>query len=189
MKRSLYVATAIAFGLSTFTIQQLASADVNVQAGPAHVQVDTNRNRANQNQVQTDNDRQQDSDYDYADDATKSDTILRASTVIGCTVYNSNNESLGSIDDVVLDAKTGKINYAAVSMGGFLGMGDDLYAVPWSALKCENRDGEHVCVLNVDKERLSKAEGFDQDNWPNMADRSWKMKNDQVYSGRVGVNN
>jgi hypothetical protein len=63
------------------------------------------------------------------------------------------------------------------SFGGFLGMGDKLFAIPWGALAVDKI--EKRFVLNVDKERLKLAPGFDKEHWPNMGDRAWGS---QVYT-------
>jgi sporulation protein YlmC with PRC-barrel domain len=107
-------------------------------------------------------------------------TLLSASTVIGDNVCNLKDEDLGSIDDIMLDTSSGKIRYAVLSSGGFLGMGDRLFAVPWSALKL---DAEHKrFILDVDVDRLKEAPGFDKDHWPDMADSKWSSSNDSYYS-------
>ncbi|QDS99481.1 PRC-barrel domain-containing protein [Adhaeretor mobilis] len=109
---------------------------------------------------------------------------FRASQVIGANIYNMKEESVGEISDVVLDASTGRIAYAAVTYGGFLGIGDKMFAVPWEAfrVKAEKDDADdyHLC-LDVSQERLDGAEGFDQDHWPNFGDRNWKMQLDKRY--------
>jgi len=109
---------------------------------------------------------------------------FRASQVIGANIYNMKEESVGEISDVVMDANTGKIAYAAVTYGGFLGIGDKMFAVPWEAfqVKAEQDDADdyHLC-LDVSQEKLDGAEGFDQDHWPNFADRNWRMELDKRY--------
>ena len=106
-------------------------------------------------------------------------TLLSATTVIGDNVSNLRDEDLGSIDDIMLDTNSGKIRYAVLSSGGFLGMGDRLFAVPWSALKL---DAEHKrFILDVDVDRLKEAPGFDKDHWPNMADSKWTSSIDSYY--------
>lgn len=107
---------------------------------------------------------------------------VRASELMNKTVINSKGESLGAIEDVVLDPMNGKVKYAAVSMGGFLGIGDKLFAVPWKQFECSKQDGEHVLKLpNVTKENFENVKGFDQDDWPNMADKNWQRQNDAQY--------
>lgn len=110
--------------------------------------------------------------------------VVRASKIIGLNVKNRANESLGSINDIVLDPRDGRVVYAAVSMGGFLGVGDKLFAVPWEAIECREENGEHVAFLDVDKERMKNAQGFDQDRWPDMASQQWRTENDRHYQAQ-----
>jgi sporulation protein YlmC with PRC-barrel domain len=123
--------------------------------------------------------------------------MIRASELIGIEVKNNNDEDLGTIDDLAIDPNSGKISYAAVSMGGFLGLGDELFAVPWDAIRLRAEEsavtGEegatHVALLNVSKEQMEDAEGFDQDNWPDMSNQQWRQQNDQRYQSlRTGAN-
>ena len=67
----------------------------------------------------------------------------------------------------MIDTSKGKIAYAVVSFGGFLGIGDKYFAVPWEAFQVDREDEDFV--LNVDKEKLENAPGFDKDNWPSHA--------------------
>jgi sporulation protein YlmC with PRC-barrel domain len=97
--------------------------------------------------------------------------IVPAKSVIGSTVVNANYEDLGTIEDLVLDAGAGRIAYAVLSFGGFLGVGDKYFAVPWYAFQFHL--AEKRIVLNVDKKLLENAPGFDKTDWPNMADSTW----------------
>src|ERR1035437_8034703 len=99
------------------------------------------------------------------------DIVPAKKTVIGSKVVNAQNEDLGKIEDLVLDAGAGRIAYAVLSFGGFLGMGDKYFAIPWNAFLFNLK--ENRAVLNVDKKKLESAPGFDKDNWPNMADSTW----------------
>ena len=99
------------------------------------------------------------------------DIVAAKKTVIGSNVVNKQNEDLGKIEDLVLDAEAGRIAYAVLSFGGFLGMGEKYFAIPWNALHFNLK--ENRAVLNVDKKVLENAPGFDKDNWPNMADSTW----------------
>jgi len=99
------------------------------------------------------------------------DIVAAKKTVIGSKVFNAQNEDLGKIEDLVLDAGAGRIAYAVLSFGGFLGMGDKFFAIPWNAFHFNLK--ENRVVLNVDKTKLENASGFDKDNWPNMADATW----------------
>jgi len=111
--------------------------------------------------------------------------LLSASTITGDEVCNPQGEKLGTIDEIMLDVQSGKIRYAVLSSGGFLGMGDRLFAVPWSAFTL---DAEHKrFILNVDADRLKAAPGFDKDAWPNMADASWNSTVEAYYATTPGT--
>jgi sporulation protein YlmC with PRC-barrel domain len=90
--------------------------------------------------------------------------VLSATTMIGDKVVSPDGEDLGMLKELMLDLDEGRINYAVLSSGGFLGLGDKLFAIPWEALTINTED--HTFILNVDKEQLEDAPGFDQDNWP-----------------------
>jgi len=97
--------------------------------------------------------------------------VLSASTLKGDKVVNLQGEDLGSIEEIMIDLERGRVAYAVLSFGGFLGMGDKLFAIPWEALTVDT--SEKRLVLNVDKELLKRAPGFDKSNWPDMTDRAW----------------
>ncbi len=114
--------------------------------------------------------------------------IVRATNLIGLSVYNASHESLGKIEDFVVAPQSGRIRYAVLSFGGILGLGDKYFAVPWDKLafvsKGETSAGtpkEEYCVLDVSKETLKNAPGFNKHHWPNVADRSWRRTIEQYY--------
>ena len=79
--------------------------------------------------------------------------VLAASTLAKDDVYNRLNEKVGSIQEIMIDVPTGRVAYTVLSVGGFLGMGDRLFAIPWRALTL---DEDRKCfVMDVDK-RVSK---------------------------------
>src|SRR6204780_870747 len=108
--------------------------------------------------------------------------VMGASTVNGDNVVNKAGEDAGKIDEIMIDTPTGRIAYAVLSFGGFLGMGDKLFAIPWSSLALDTV--EHQFILNVDKELLKAAPGFDKDRWPNMADHTWGVKVYTYYGAK-----
>lgn len=103
--------------------------------------------------------------------------LLSTSSLNGEDVKNAQNEDLGNIKDIMIDTQTGQVEYFVLSFGGFMGMGDKYFAIPPQAMTIDTED--KCMILNVDKERLKDAPGFDKDNWPNMADLSFR---DKVYS-------
>lgn len=106
--------------------------------------------------------------------------LLSASTLSSDDVYNPKGEKLGSIKELMLDIESGRVCYAVLSFGGFLSLGEKLFAVPWSALKVDTENKR--LIMDTDEERLKNAPGFDSDNWPNMADSTWE-KNVHAYYG------
>jgi len=93
--------------------------------------------------------------------------VLQASTVIGNKVLNPDGEQLGNLKELVIDIEDGRVAYAVLSFGGFLGMGDKLFAIPWEALMLNAKD--NTFILDVDKDLLKEAPGFDKDHWPDNA--------------------
>jgi sporulation protein YlmC with PRC-barrel domain len=103
--------------------------------------------------------------------------VMSGSTLTGDNVVNAAGEDLGKIQDIMLDTPTGRVAYAVLSFGGFLGMGDKLFAIPWDQLSLDEENKRFV--LNVNRAKLENAPGFDKDNWPDMADPSWGSR---IYS-------
>ena len=103
--------------------------------------------------------------------------LMGADTLIGDSVVNGQDDNLGDIKEIMLDMRSGQVAYAVLSFGGFLGMGEKLFAVPWQALQLDTVNKRFV--LNIDKERLKNAPGFDPDAWPDMSDIGWS---NQVHS-------
>ena len=106
-------------------------------------------------------------------------TVLSASTINHTGVENPQGEDLGRIEDLMIDLNSGCVAYAVLSFGGFLGMGDKFFALPWEALKVDT-DREKV-ILDVDKELLKSAPGFDKDNWPDTSEHAWLVDVYEYY--------
>lgn len=104
-------------------------------------------------------------------------SLMGADTLIGDSVVNGQEEDLGDIKEIMLDMRTGQVAYAVLSFGGFLGMGEKLFAVPWQALQLDTVNKRFV--LNLDKAKLKNAPGFDPDAWPDMSDVGWS---NQIHS-------
>jgi sporulation protein YlmC with PRC-barrel domain len=92
--------------------------------------------------------------------------VLSAAKIIGNRVVNTEGEQLGNIKDLMIDPEDAQIAYAVLSFGGFLGLGDKLFAIPLEALTFSE---DHTVILNVDREVLKNAPGFDKDRWPDSA--------------------
>src|SRR5688500_285583 len=108
--------------------------------------------------------------------------VLSASTLIGKNIDNLEGEKLGEIKDVMLDVDLGRVAYAVLSFGGFLGMGDKRFAIPFEAFRLDAADDR--IVLTVPKETLKNAPGFEKDRWPSTADRRWATQIHEHYGYR-----
>lgn len=104
---------------------------------------------------------------------------MRASELIGKNVVNSKGDGLGEIKDLVVDTTSGKVQYAVISFGGFLGMGDKLFAYPLEKFERVGERGR--LVLNVDKEKMKSAPGFDDKSWPNFTTATYRGEVDKFY--------
>lgn len=91
----------------------------------------------------------------------------------GYKVYSADGERLGRIKDVIVDLSFGKVAYAVLQFGGFFGIGDKYFAIPWEALMPNPEDDNFI--LDIDKNLLLQAEGFDKNDWPDMADYRWGL--------------
>ena len=97
--------------------------------------------------------------------------MLSAKSLIGTEVVNLHGEKLGKLEELMIDLASGRIGYAVLSFGGILGLGDKLFAVPWSALTVDEKNEK--LVMDADKDRLAKAPGFDKNNWPQTPNGLW----------------
>jgi len=96
---------------------------------------------------------------------------FRVDNIIDSGVINIEGKRIGTIDDLVIDTDTGSVMYAVLELGGFMGFGDKLFAVPWHSLTSVPAEG--IFILDQSKAKLEKAPGFDKDNWPDLGDLSW----------------
>ncbi len=108
--------------------------------------------------------------------------VMGADTLIGDNVVNTLGEDLDEIKEIMLDVVSGRIAYAVLSCGGFLGIGDKLFAVPWNALKLDTANKRFV--LDVAKQKLKDAPGFNKDQWPTMAESTWATSIHDYYGTR-----
>ncbi|HWQ84191.1 MAG TPA: PRC-barrel domain-containing protein [Anaerolineales bacterium] len=96
---------------------------------------------------------------------------LSSSTLTGDPVHNLAGETLGKLEEIMIDLESGRVAYVVLSFGGFLGMGDKLFAIPWEAITVDT--DKKAIVLNVSKEVLENAPGFDKDHWPDTSEHAW----------------
>ena len=93
---------------------------------------------------------------------------LGASTLRHDKVVNLAGQDIGRIEELMVDVTTGRVAYAVLSFGGFMGIGNKLFALPWSALTVD--EAKKRFVVNVTRESLEKMPGFDKEHWPDLND-------------------
>lgn len=104
--------------------------------------------------------------------------VISSEQVEGTAVYNAGGDKLGSIDDLMIDKVTGQVRYAVMEFGGFLGMGQDRYPIPWNMLKYDtSKDGY---VVPLDKAQLEGAPRYVSDAMPDYDD-AYRTNVDKYY--------
>ena len=91
-------------------------------------------------------------------------SLIASDKVEGTAVYGPDGDKIGSIENVMIDKLSGKVAYAVLTFGGFLGMGNDYYPLPWASLKYDENLGGYL--VNITRDLLESAPKFrDEDNW------------------------
>jgi hypothetical protein len=93
---------------------------------------------------------------------------LGATTLVHDRVKNLAGDTIGRIEELMIDVTTGRVAYAVLSFGGFLGIGGKLFALPWSVLTVDEM--QRCFIVNVTRESLAKLPGFDKEHWPDLDD-------------------
>jgi hypothetical protein len=109
-------------------------------------------------------------------------TLISSDKVEGTAVYNRSGEKLGSINAVMIDKVSGKVAYAVMSFGGFLGMGDRYHPLPWHVLTYDTGQGGYV--IDLDPSMLERAPAYETTDTPNWSDRSWGRQVHDYYGTR-----
>jgi sporulation protein YlmC with PRC-barrel domain len=111
-------------------------------------------------------------------------TSVSVSTLGGYRVRSTNNEDIGTIEEIIIHPDSGRMAYAVLCFGGTFGFGDRLFAVPWDLLRLDVAD--RVLILDWDCRKLDGAPAFDQDDWPDFTDEKWEREI-QTYYGMGAV--
>jgi len=107
--------------------------------------------------------------------------VVGATSLVGSHVRNEAGEDLGRLEQIMLNISSGHIGYGVLSVGGFLGIGAKMVAVPWSAFHIEEVEQGPRLMLDVDRKTLEDAPGFEKDNWPDMADPAFESEIHKHY--------
>jgi hypothetical protein len=112
-------------------------------------------------------------------DARETFDLIAADKVEGTTVYTRAGDKLGSVGNVMIDKISGRVAYAVMSFGGFLGTGKDHYPLPWGALRYDR--GMNGYVVDLDPEVLKRAPSYEQADTVDWADESWNRRLHDYY--------
>lgn len=107
--------------------------------------------------------------------------LMRETWPVGEKVYNNQGEKLGDIKALMLDMENTRVVYVVLSFGGFVSIADKLFAVPWDALTLKLENPETRFILDLEKQHLESAPGFDKDNWPDMSDGPYARRVQAYY--------
>ncbi len=105
--------------------------------------------------------------------------IINADDIIGVEVQNTQAENLGKVEAIMLDKMQGRVAYVVLSFGGFLGMGDKLFAMPWAMFSYNS--AKDCLEIDVQKEALKNSPGFDKYDWPDMSNATWRTSINKHY--------
>ena len=112
-------------------------------------------------------------------EANETNRLISSGKVDGTAVYNTRGEKLGSIHHLMIDKFTGHVEYAVMSFGGFLGIGENYYPLPWRKLTYDTRLGGY-CV-DLDRARLEKAPAYTMSSQPDWSDRAYRTRIDEYW--------
>jgi hypothetical protein len=109
-------------------------------------------------------------------------SLTSADKVEGTAVYNRQGEKLGSVDGIMIDKVSGKVAYAVMSFGGFMGIGDRYHPLPWSVLTYDTQNGGYT--VNVDRSTLERAPTYAGGETPDWGNRNWGEQVHEHYRAR-----
>ena len=110
-------------------------------------------------------------------DERETGTLIGSDKVEGTAVFGAGDEKIGSIERVMINKRTGQVSYAVLSFGGFLGVGDEHYPLPWQSLKYDTELGGYL--TGITKSQLEGAPKYGNDNmWDWDDQRRYRAVND-----------
>jgi sporulation protein YlmC with PRC-barrel domain len=108
--------------------------------------------------------------------------VRSASALCGQRVLSRDEHTLGTVSELMLDLADNRIAYAVVASGGFMGVGERFYAVPWNAMSLDAQ--RNSFVLDISKLDFAQAPSFDRDHWPHMDQLHWHQQVHRFYDSR-----
>ncbi|HZT89568.1 MAG TPA: PRC-barrel domain-containing protein [Stellaceae bacterium] len=111
--------------------------------------------------------------------ADETNRLISSEKVDGTAVYNRAGDRLGTVHHLMIDKYSGQVDYAVMSFGGFLGIGESYNPLPWKMLTYDTRLGGY-CV-DIDRPRLEKAPRYTASNLPDWSDRGYRSRIDEYW--------
>lgn len=111
--------------------------------------------------------------------ANPTSNLISSENVHGTAVYGAGDNNVGDIDHLMIEKMSGRVTYAVMSFGGFLGLGNSHYPIPWNALKYDTALGGYR--TGITEQQLQSAPQFSQDSWGN---REWEQRTNEHYGVR-----
>ena len=112
-------------------------------------------------------------------DVDETDRLISSDKVDGTDVYSRNGDHLGTVHDVMIDKRTGQVEYAIMSFGGFLGIGESYHPLPWRTLTYDTTMSGYV--VDVDRTRLDLAPRYTSSSLPDWSDRGYRSRIDEYW--------
>ncbi len=109
-----------------------------------------------------------------------SSSVVKSFEVLDIDVLDRNCENIGKIEEIILDKMRGEVKYLVLSFGGFLGVGEKLFAIPWNSIRYNEK--EKSFIMDIVKASLKDAPGFDRNKWPDFADKTFGKKISDYYN-------
>jgi hypothetical protein len=109
----------------------------------------------------------------------ETDRLIASNKVEGTAVYNRQGERLGEVYNFMVDKRSGRVEYAVMSFGGFLGLGQSYHPLPWRVLTYDTGKGGYV--VDLDRDRLRGAPSYSSSEAPDWSDQSWSARIDSYY--------
>ncbi|HEX3860885.1 MAG TPA: PRC-barrel domain-containing protein [Stellaceae bacterium] len=112
-------------------------------------------------------------------EADETHRLISSEKVDGTAVYNPNGDRLGTVHHLMIDKFTGRVEYAVMSFGGFLGIGESYNPLPWRMLNFDTNMGGYI--VNIDRPRLERAPRYNASSLPNWEDRTYRSRIDEYW--------
>jgi hypothetical protein len=116
-------------------------------------------------------------------EARETSTLIGSDKVEGTAVYGPDNQQIGTIERVMIEKTSGRVSYAILGFGGFLGIGNDHYPLPWNSLKYDTEVGGYR--MGVTADHLENAPKFADENSWNWSDQTRTKAVDDYYTGLI----